>query len=216
MAGPRPWPRLAFWITQPLASRRFSPAIPTPRWSGSVHRRLCCWCKIPHPGVGCGRDAPGAKPTGRVYYARQVSAVPRARRRAAVLMGRDAADAALGTLTIDLARQPERPSRPVPLSVTAKPVTLHGARRLGGTLPPVTVSAVSAQEPSPPPGEAPVEWLLLTSLPVTDVPRACLVVQWSRCRWEMDLFFRVLKQGWQIEQLRMQREPRLLHAPAIY
>jgi len=64
---------------------------------------------------------------------------------------------ALGTLTIALARQPDRPPRPVTLSLTATPVTVPGARRLGGTLPPVTVSAVSAQESSPPQGEAPVE-----------------------------------------------------------
>jgi len=65
---------------------------------------------------------------------------------------------ALGTLTIALARQPDRPPRPVTLSITATPVPVQGARRLGGTLPPVTVSAVSAQESSPPQGEAPVEW----------------------------------------------------------
>jgi hypothetical protein len=41
----------------------------------------------------------------------------------------------------------------------------------------VTVSDVYAQEPSPPQGEAPVEWLPLTSLPVTDVPGACTVAQ---------------------------------------
>jgi len=122
----------------------------------------------------------------------------------------------LGTLTIALARQPERPPRPVTLSVTAKPVTFHGARRLGGNLPPVKVSAVYAQEPSPPQGEDPVEWLLLTSLPVTDFPRACLVVQWYRCRWEIELLFRVLKQGCQIEQRRVQTDQRLLNALAIY
>jgi hypothetical protein len=123
---------------------------------------------------------------------------------------------ALGTLTIDLARQPDRPPRPVTLAVTAKPVTFYGARRPGGKLPPVTVSAVYAQESSPPQGEAPVEWLLLTSLPVTDLPRACTVVQWYRCRWEIELFFRVLKQGCQIEQLRVQTDPRLVNAWAIY
>jgi hypothetical protein len=123
---------------------------------------------------------------------------------------------ALGTLTIELARQPERPPRLVTLSVTAKPVTFRGARRPGGQLPPVTVSAVYAQESCPPQGEEPIEWLLLTSLPVTDFPRACTVVQWYRCRWEMELFFRVLKQGCQIEQLRVQTEQRLLNALAIY
>jgi Transposase Tn5 dimerisation domain/Transposase DNA-binding len=122
----------------------------------------------------------------------------------------------LGTLTIDLARQPERPPRPVTLAVTAKPVTFYGARRPGGKLPPVTVSAVYAKEANPPEGEESVEWLLLTSLPVTDFPRACTVVQWYRCRWEIELFFRVLKQGCQIEQLRVQTEQRLLNALAIY
>jgi hypothetical protein len=64
----------------------------------------------------------------------------------------------LGTRPIDLARQPERPPRPVTLAVTAKPVTFQGPRRPGGQLPPVTVSAVYAQEPSPPQGEEPIEW----------------------------------------------------------
>jgi hypothetical protein len=64
----------------------------------------------------------------------------------------------LGTLTIDRARQPDRPPRPVTLAVTATPVTFDGARRPGGNLPPVTVSAVYAQEPSPPAGAEPVEW----------------------------------------------------------
>jgi len=93
----------------------------------------------------------------------------------------------LGPRTSARARQPERPPRPATLAVPAKPVTFHGARRLGGKLPPVTVSAIYAQEPSPPPGEAPVEWWLRTSLPVTDVPRACLVVQWYRCRWAIEI-----------------------------
>ena len=122
----------------------------------------------------------------------------------------------MGTLTIELARQPERPPRSATLSVTAKPVTFYGARRPGGKLPPVTVSAIYAQEPSPPQGEEPIEWLLLTSLPATDFPRACTVVQWYRCRWEMELLFRVLKQGCTIEQLRVQTEQRLLNALAIY
>jgi hypothetical protein len=65
---------------------------------------------------------------------------------------------ALGTLTIDLARQPDRSPRLVTLAVTAKPVTFYGACRPGGKLPPVTVSAVYAKEPSPPEGETPVEW----------------------------------------------------------
>jgi hypothetical protein len=65
---------------------------------------------------------------------------------------------ALGTLTIERARQPEGPPRPVTLSVPAKPVTFQGARRPGGQLPPVTVRAVYAREPSSSQGEEPIAW----------------------------------------------------------
>jgi hypothetical protein len=106
---------------------------------------------------------------------------------------------ALGTLTIDRTRPPERPPRSATLAVTAKPVPFHGARRPGGQRPPVTVSAVSAQASSPPQGEAPIAWLRLTRVPVTNCPRAGTVGPWYRCRWEMALCFRGLKQGGQIE-----------------
>ena len=122
----------------------------------------------------------------------------------------------LGRITIDLARTPARPPRQLTVSVTARRVTFTRTRRLGGTLPSVEVAAVYAQEVKPPRGEEPIEWLLLTSLPVTDFSSACTVVRWYRCRWEMELFFRVLKQGCQIEQLRLQTDQRLLNAIAIY
>jgi hypothetical protein len=121
---------------------------------------------------------------------------------------------ALGTLA--RARYPERPPRAATLAVTATPVTCHGARRPGGKLPPVTVSAVYVQASSSPPGETPIEWLRLTSVPVTDFPRACTVGQWSRGRWEIARFFRGLKQGGQIAPWRMQTAQRGLHALTLY
>jgi Transposase DNA-binding/Transposase Tn5 dimerisation domain len=122
----------------------------------------------------------------------------------------------LGKLTFKLSRQADRPPRRVTLTVTARPVTFHGARRPGGRLPPVQVWAVYAIERKPPKGEDPVEWLLLTSVPVEDFAGACTVVQWYRARWEIELFFRGLKQGCQIERLRLATDHRLLNALAIY
>jgi IS4 transposase len=51
---------------------------------------------------------------------------------------------------------------------------------------------------------------------VEDFSGACLVVQWYRARWEIELFFRVLKQGCQSERLRLETAQRLLNALAIY
>jgi IS4 transposase len=57
---------------------------------------------------------------------------------------------------------------------------------------------------------------LLTSVPGNDFAEACLVRQWYRARWASELFFRVLKQGGQIERLRLETTPRLLNALARY
>jgi hypothetical protein len=85
---------------------------------------------------------------------------------------------AAGRLMVELTRQPDRPPRQVTLRGAVKRVTVNGARRPGGRLPPVEVVAVDAKECRPPRGEEPVEWLLLTSLPVADFPSACTVVPW--------------------------------------
>ena len=122
----------------------------------------------------------------------------------------------LGRITFQLSRQADRPSRRVTLSVKARAVTFNGARRPGGRLPPMQVWAVYTTELKPPKGEDPIEWLLLTSVPAEDFAGACTVVQWYRARWEIELFFRVLKQGCQIERLRLETEHRLLNALAIY
>jgi hypothetical protein len=106
---------------------------------------------------------------------------------------------AAGRMTVELTRQPDRPPRQVTLRVAVKRVPCNGARRPGGRLPPVEVVAVYAKECRPPRGEEPIAGLLLTSWPVADFPSACTVVQWYRCRWEIELLFRVLKQGCQIE-----------------
>jgi len=123
---------------------------------------------------------------------------------------------AAGRMTIALTRQPDRPPRQVTLRGAVTRGTFTGTRRPGGRLPPVEVMAVSAKECRPPSGEEPGEWLLRTSLPVVDFPRACTVVQGYRCRWERALFVRVLKQGCQIEPLRVQTDQRLLNAMALY
>jgi len=122
----------------------------------------------------------------------------------------------LGHLTVEVARQRERAPRQATLAVATRRVTFTGARRCGGRLPPVAVTVIYAKERRPPQGEEAVEWLLLTSLPVEDFPSACTIVHWYRGRWEIEVFFRVLKQGCQIEQLRLQTKPRLVNAIAIY
>ncbi len=94
-------------------------------------------------------------------------------------------------------------------------MTFNRGRRRGGPWPPVRVQAVYAKEDAPPPGEDPLEGMLLTNLPVADFKIAELIIAWYRARWAIELYFRILKQGCQIERLRVEAPERLERCIAV-
>jgi hypothetical protein len=100
-------------------------------------------------------------------------------------------------------RQP-RESRTATVEVRACTVTLRAPYRSDRRLPNVTVNVVWVHELNPPAGEPPIEWLLLTSLPVTTAEESLRIIQTYCLRWMIELFFRVLKQGCRVEQRRFE------------
>jgi Transposase Tn5 dimerisation domain/Transposase DNA-binding len=112
-------------------------------------------------------------------------------------------------------RQP-RASRQADVTVRSVRTLLSPPSRAGETLPPVYVNAILVCEEKPPEGEEPIEWLLVTSLPIATFAEACTVVSYYCCRWEIEVFFRVLKSGCKIEELQFHREDRLNVCLAMY
>ena len=66
------------------------------------------------------------------------------------------------------------------------------------------------------PGEAPVEWLLLSSQPVTTLAAAVETVKWYLCRWEAEVYFRIYKSGCRVERLQLEISEHLEPALALY
>src|SRR5262249_28678936 len=64
--------------------------------------------------------------------------------------------------------------------------------------------------------EEPVEWLLLTSLPVDTLEQVRQVIQSYCVRWMIEVLFRVLKSGCRVEQRRFEQMDRLLTCMAVY
>ncbi|HEY6406961.1 MAG TPA: IS4 family transposase [Ktedonobacteraceae bacterium] len=62
---------------------------------------------------------------------------------------------------------------------------------------------VRVWEPLPPAGVEPLEWILLTSVPVLTVTDAWEQARWYRCRWLIEEFHKVLKSGCRLEDRRM-------------
>jgi hypothetical protein len=109
-----------------------------------------------------------------------------------------------------------RPARRVQQQVKAVRVTLKAPPRPDRTLADVTVTALLATELNPPTGEDPLEWLLLTNLPVQTPEQASEKLLWYLCRWQVEVYFKVLKSGCRIEELQLEKRERLEPALAFY
>jgi hypothetical protein len=138
-----------------------------------------------------------------------------------------ACQAPLGKMTVQVSqrdaalddsrnRQQARAGRTAEMTVRSVRTLLNSPHRPGEPLAPVYVNAVLVREENPPEGEAPIEWLLLTSLPIGTFAEACQVASYYACRWEIEVFFRVLKSGCKIEELQFEREDRLQVCLAMY
>lgn len=106
---------------------------------------------------------------------------------------------------------PPAPGHTVVQTMRAARVRL--GRRRGETR---DVTIIMAREESPPAGEKPVEWLLVTHEAVDTLDAACLRITWCRRRWLMEIFFRIVKSGCRVEALPRGTVERLERALVIY
>jgi len=116
----------------------------------------------------------------------------------------------------DRSRRQPRASRKAEVEVRAAQVMLRPPWRRGHKLPAVSVNVVLVREPNPPEGDVPVEWLLLTSLPIANVEEVREVIEYYCVRWMIEVFFRTLKSGCRAEERRFETLDRQLRCLAVY
>ena len=47
-------------------------------------------------------------------------------------------------------------------------------------------------------------WRLLTNRSIDDLAQASELIDWYRCRWEVELYFHIVKTGCRVEQLQLE------------
>lgn len=104
------------------------------------------------------------------------------------------------------------PGRITHLKVIAKEIDLKGK---GKTRKPLSLYVVYVKEVNPSEGAKGVEWLLLTDLHVEDFLQARTIIEWSRCRWEIETYFRVIKSGCKVESNRFRNTDRMFNCIAV-
>jgi hypothetical protein len=112
-------------------------------------------------------------------------------------------------------RQP-RKSRQAEVEVRCATVTLRPPHRSGEKLSPVTVNLVQVREVNPPADDEPVEWLLVTTLPIDTVEQVREIIQYYTIRFLIEVLFRVLKSGCRVEERRFEHIDRMLPCAAVY
>jgi hypothetical protein len=108
----------------------------------------------------------------------------------------------------DRKRKQARVARTAEVDIHATRVTLRGPSRPGGKLPDVEVNVVLVTERNPPPGVEPIEWLLLTDLPIDTVDNVLLIIDYYACRWQIEIYFRILKSGCKVEESQLETAAR--------
>jgi hypothetical protein len=135
----------------------------------------------------------------------------------------------LATQTIDISKRKEknsankkkrtqaREARTAVVSIRAKSVKINRPERCDSSIArDVQVNVVLVEETDPPEGQIPIQWLLITTLPIGTLEEVQTVIAYYCCRWQIEIFFRTLKSGCRIEERYFERYTRLENCLAIY
>ncbi len=125
----------------------------------------------------------------------------------------------LGRMEVAVPRSRKRQARTAVLEVRACALELEPPRNCvgRGELAPVGMHAVRVREvETTPEGEEPIEWLILTTLPVRTQAEAEEIVQAYAQRWKVETYHYVLKSGCGVEELQLHHAERIERALALY
>jgi hypothetical protein len=113
-------------------------------------------------------------------------------------------------------RHATRGARIAEVKVRATTVTMRPPQRQGRKLPEVVLNVVLAEEPNPPDGAEPIQWLLVTTLSIDDAEQVQQIVSHYSIRWQIEIYFRTLKSGCRIEDRQFETLERILNCLAVY
>jgi len=119
-------------------------------------------------------------------------------------------------IEFDLPSRKGDKARHVQQQIKVAQVRLKPPYRVGSKLEEVTVTVLLAEEVAPPRGQPPLTWLLLSNRCVSTDEQATELLSWYLCRWQIELFFKILKSGCKVEKLQLETLERLEPALALY
>ena len=123
-----------------------------------------------------------------------------------------------GHLKVEVPAQNGEPAREAIVAVRFRRVTLKPPQRPKfpdkDPLPEITINAILVQEVNPP--ATPLDWRLLTNVPVNSFEEAVECIRWYRIRWHIEVYHKVLKSGCNVEDCRLETADRLIRFLSLF
>lgn len=119
--------------------------------------------------------------------------------------------APLGEISFTIGGREKQKVREVRQQLWARPVLIGDGKK--GK---IEATCIVAREVGTPAGVKPVEWRLLTSRTAETLEQASELIDWYRARWEIEIYFNVLKNGCEVEELQLSAIDRLERALALF
>ncbi len=82
--------------------------------------------------------------------------------------------------------------------------------------PALELTVIHASERGAPKGRKPIEWKLITDLPVRGRAEAIEKINWYAMRWKIEMFHKILKSGCRAEDLKLRTAERLANLMAVF
>ena len=114
-----------------------------------------------------------------------------------------------GGKTLWVRQRSTRQARRAKLLVGSAPVTVFPPWLAKRKSEPLRGWVVRVWEMDPPKGEEPIEWVLLTTVPVADLEMALTIAYWYSLRWLIEEYYKCLKTGCSAEKRQLAEAERL-------
>ena len=92
------------------------------------------------------------------------------------------------------------------------PRSFKGSKAINTEL---TLYSIQVEEINPPKGACKLDWVLHTNIPVHSYEDAIEKVKWYCLRWRIEVYFKVIKSGFNVEHCRLETADRLIRYLAI-
>lgn len=112
------------------------------------------------------------------------------------------------SVNVEMQEKEKQPARSACVDISFTSLSLK-ASKTSNFKDSTEVCVIWVKEKNPPENAEPLEWMLLTTIPVKTMDQALEKVQWYRCRWQIEIYHKILKSGCRVEECRLQSADRL-------